>query len=63
MIDLTSQLLQRRENAINRFIEAVLKDHVYRKKVIKRHFDKNLLMPEKMKKYFIQVISARYVIT
>ena len=34
-------------NAANRFIEAILKEYGYCKKVMKMHFNKNLIMGEK----------------
>ena len=40
------------KNAIYRFIEAILKEYNYCKKVIKKHFDKNLIMSAKDKERF-----------
>ena len=37
-------VLYRGKNAINRFIEAILEKYDYCKKVIKRYFNKNLVM-------------------
>ena len=36
--------LYREKNGINRFIEAILEKYDYCKKVIKKHFNKNLIM-------------------
>ena len=45
MIDLVSQLFFTGEkNAISRFIEAILEEYGYCKKVIKKHFNKNLVI-------------------
>ena len=45
MIDLASLLvLQRKKNAVYRFIKAILEEDYYCKKVIKKHFNKNLVM-------------------
>ena len=40
------------ENAANKFIEAILKEYQYCKKVLKKHFNKNLIMGEKEKEQF-----------
>ena len=37
----------RGENAAYVFIEAIIKEHEYCKKVMKKHFNKNLIMSEK----------------
>ena len=37
----------RGENAAYKFIEAILKEHQYCKKVMRKHFNKNLIMSEK----------------
>ena len=37
-------VLHRRKNAVNRLIEAILEEYGYCKKVIKNHFNKNLVM-------------------
>ena len=37
-------ILFRSQNAIYRFIEAILKEYDYCKKIIKKHFNKNLIM-------------------
>ena len=42
-------VLYRRENAVNKFIEAILNEMTYCRGVIKKHFDKNLLMSEEDK--------------
>ena len=47
---------------VYRFIETILGECDYYKKVIKKHFNKNLVISEKDNKYFSQVISAGYVI-
>ena len=54
MIDLTSHLFFTEEkNAINKFIEANPEVYDYLKeKIIKKHFDKNLIMSEEDKKIF-----------
>ena len=38
-------VLYRRKNAIYRFIEAILEEKNYCKKIIKKHFNKNVVMP------------------
>ena len=40
-------VLYRGENAAYKFIEAILKEYEYCKKVMKKHFNKNLIMTEK----------------
>ena len=42
----------RGENVAYKFIEAILKEFEYCKKVMKKHFNKNLIMSEKEKKQF-----------
>ena len=42
----------RGENAAYEFIEAILKEYEYCKKVMKKHFNKNLIMSEKEKEQF-----------
>ena len=42
----------RRENAAYKFIEAILKDYQYCKKVIKKLFNKNLIMSEEKEEQF-----------
>ena len=47
MIDLLSQLLfYRDKNAAYEFIKAILKEYKYCKKVMNKHFNKNLIMSE-----------------
>ena len=48
MINLVDQLFF----TINRFIETILKEYDYRKSVIKKHFNKNLVMPENNEQRF-----------
>ena len=40
------------KNTAYRFIEAILKEHEYCKKVMKKHFNKNLIMTEKEEENF-----------
>ena len=40
------------KNAVYRFIEAILKDYDYCKKIIKKHFNKNLIMSAKEEERF-----------
>ena len=42
----------RGENAAFKFIEAILKEYEYCKKVTKKHFNKNLIMTEKEEEQF-----------
>ena len=42
----------RGENAAYKFIEAILKEFEYCKKVMKKHFNKNLIMNEKKEEQF-----------
>ena len=42
----------RGENAASKFIEAILKEYEYCKKVMKKHFNKNLIMSEKEEEQF-----------
>ena len=44
-------VLYRGENAAYKFIEAILKDYEYRKKVMKKHFNKNLIMNEEEEEF------------
>ena len=44
--------LYRRKNVVYRFIEKIPGEYDYRKKVIKKHFNKNLVMSEKDKQIF-----------
>ena len=41
-----------KKNTVNRFIEVILPEHDYRWKVIKKDFNKNLVMSEKEKEIF-----------
>ena len=50
----------RGENAAYEFIKAILKDHEYCKTVIKKHFNKNLIMSEEEEKQN-QAIFVGYV--
>ena len=53
IINLASQeVLYRGENAANKFIKAILEEHDYYKKVIKKHFNKNLIIPEEDEEKF-----------
>ena len=45
-------VLYRRKNAVYRFIEASLKEYNYCKKIIKKHFNKNLIMSEEDEERF-----------
>ena len=45
-------LVFRGENIAFKFIEAILKEYKYCKKVMKKHFNKNLIMSEKEKEQF-----------
>ena len=45
-------VLYRGKNAVHRFIKTILKEYDYCKKVIKKHFDKNLVMSEKDEQIF-----------
>ena len=45
-------LLYRGENAAYKFIEAILEEYKYCKKVMKKHFNKNLIMTEKEEEQF-----------
>ena len=47
-----SILVFRGENTAFKFIEAILKEYEYCKKVMKKHFNKNLIMTEKEEKQF-----------
>ena len=52
MIGLLSQFFFRGENAAYEFIKAILKEYWYCKKVIKKHFNKNLIMNEEEEHLF-----------
>ena len=45
-------VLYRRENAVNKFIKAILKEYNYCKKMIKKHFNKNFVMTAKDERGF-----------
>ena len=44
-------VLYRGENTAFKFIEAILKDYEYCKKVMKKHFNKNLIMTEEAEQF------------
>ena len=44
-------VLYRRKNVISRFIEAILKEYDYCKKMIKKHFNKNRMSAEEEKRF------------
>ena len=44
-------VLYRGENAAYKFIEAILKEYEYCKKVMKKHFNKNLIMTEEEEEF------------
>ena len=53
IINLASQVvLYRGENTANKFIKAILEEHDYYKKVMKKYFSKNLIMPEEDEEKF-----------
>ena len=45
-------MLQREKNKVCRFIEAILKEYTYCRKVTKKHFNKNLVMSAKEEERF-----------
>ena len=45
-------VLYRGENAVYKFIEAILNEYDYYKKLIKKHFNKNLIMSAKEEERF-----------
>ena len=47
-------VVYRGENAAYEFIKAILKEYKYRKKVMKKHFNKNLIVSEKEENLFQQ---------
>ena len=51
----------RGENAASKFIEAILKEYEYCKKVMKKHFNKNLIMSKEEEKKFNRVAVAGFV--
>ena len=53
IIDLANQSFSTEEkNAVNKFIEAILKENEYCKKIIKKHFNINLVMSAEDEKSF-----------
>ena len=54
-------IIYRGENAAYEFIKAVLKEYKYCKKIINKHFNKNLIMTEKEKNFFKKVIIVGFV--
>ena len=53
MINLPNQqLFFRGENAAYKFIKAIIKEYQYRKKIMKKHFNKSLIMSEEEEKQF-----------
>ena len=53
MINLVNQMFFTQEkNAFNKFTEAILKEYDYCKKILRKHFNKNLVMPAKNKERF-----------
>ena len=46
-----STIIYRDENAAYKFIKAVLEEYKYCKKIIKKHFNKNLVMTEKKRTF------------
>ena len=53
MINLPNQqLFFRGENTAYEFIEAIIKEYQYRKKIMKKHFNKSLIMSEEEEKQF-----------
>ena len=45
-------ILQRKKNAVSKFIKAILKEYRYRKKVIKNHFNKTFVLTVDDKRSF-----------
>ena len=63
MINLRGQLLfTEGKNAVNKFIKTILKENNYCKQMIKKHFNKNLVITVEDEEDFNQVINAGYVI-
>ena len=52
MIDLVNQLFFTGKNDAYKFIEAIIKEYEYYKKVTKKHFNKSLITTEKEEKQF-----------
>ena len=46
----------RGRNAVYRFIEAILKEYKYCKKMIKKHFNKNLIMSAEEEEFVINYL-------
>ena len=44
-------VLYREDNAVHKFIQAVLKEHKYCKKVIQKHFNKNLMITQEEEQF------------
>ena len=51
----------RGENAAYKFIETIPKEYEYCKKVMKKHFNKNLIMSKEEEKKFNRVAVAGFV--
>ena len=56
-----SVVVYREKNAAYEFIKAICKEHKYCKKIIKKHFHKNLVMTEQEKYFFNKLIVAGFV--
>ena len=54
-------VLYRSENAVYKFIESILEEYEFCKRVMKENINKNLSMSVEMKKNFSQVIDVGYV--
>ena len=54
-------VLYRGENAAYKFIEAILKGFNYCKKVMEKHFNKNLILAENKKNNFNQLTRVGFV--
>ena len=52
IIKLANRLFSTGKNAVNKFIEAILKEYDYCRLLIEKRFDKNLVITAKDKKYF-----------
>ena len=55
-------VVYRRKDAINKFINMILKEYDYRNKILKKCFNKNLIMSLIKKKYFSYLINVGSVI-
>ena len=62
IISLVSQFVFRGENTAYEFIKAILKEYEYCKKVMKKHFNKNLIMSKEEDHLFQQSNSCEKVI-